>query len=127
MKVERFLFLFIIEELLGYVNKSVFSRQCLDPDCFGTPIIYSCKIRPLNCNFSVKTDLLSFVSLIHITEVFLNFARWYNLSIFGKKLSTFKETKYISLFSNILHQSPLFHLFLSISNRYPVRSVKRLQ
>lgn len=66
---------------------------------------YCYKMTALNCNFTAQ-NRLNFLSLMPITQVFINIARWRISSISGKRILTFKLIKCIK-FLNISHLSPL--------------------
>ena len=66
---------------------------------------YCYKMTALNCNF-IAQNRINFLSLIPITEVFVDIARWRISSISGKRiliiyLDTFKQSKCRSAFVHI--------------------------
>ena len=78
-----------------------------DSTLFSKIIYYM--IIALSRNFIAQGRPISLISLIRITEAFVNFERWRISSIFGKN-----RRKYLRLFLNIVDLSPLFELILLI-------------
>ena len=85
------------------VNDKVFEEASKITSLSRTTYCY--KMTALNCNF-IAQNRLNFISLIPITQVFVNIARWRISSISGKRILTFQLIKFIP-FLNIYHLSPL--------------------